>query len=707
MRKAVVNLLKKADKYSFSEEEKQFLCREDLSVDILNIIFDYFYANNSTYTSDQLCQEVQKVLSFPKKMLQNEYVNRISSCLPYGHVDEIIGSYKKRCIFYFHSDCNFDNIYQSLMKNNIEYYYIKEIYEVYKNNYIPSSIHLMYNIRHIKNKNNIEILIKAWKNIIEKINKHKLYDHKRDLFFNGYNKNINYILNLIENAECVLNSNIKINQYIKYDKAKTIITVNTKKFYEENILSQNEFIYKLIKKFNMEYCDSEKYIYNSEFGFKDKIVDTYKEFSKSTKTKLLLYFTNTELIMKIKNNNLNLTLNEYNQIEINNGNTYSKGLRKKIDLWITPDGAIFISNTKSKANKFYPLSVDDLITFMNYKNNNDFKKVINLYIQNKINENNFFKDIINDFKDGCLMPLKVNECVYFHNKKELLNKKYKISNDININWNKRNLNLSYLIIKSYPYVDEKGKEILKQITEFDLNRYYHLSKYKVKVSRFLEDIIYNNINKYSGQNLIAKCNNELNDLPESLKDEKQYVYDYNVENDNLKPTIRDYVHMTLSSKARKKPKIKLNIKSVNEIQNKHDEITESTNVDVNTGSVNVPKDSRFNTLRNILPDEFEWIKTRKRLILETKIQHHCVWSYASYITNDESAIYSYVDTDGSKHEDGVPRRYTIEFKYDPTDKKYYIKQVQGRFDSVNASNMTEYIQQILDNYYKLHQSNVA
>ena len=220
-------------------------------------------------------------------------------------------------------------------------------------------------------------------------------------------------------------------------------------------------------------------------------------------------------------------------------------------------------------------------------------------------------------------------------------------------------------------------------------------------------MLYNNINKYSVQNLIAECNNELNDLPESLKDEKQYVYDYNVENDNLKPTIRDYVHMTLSSKARKKSKIKLNIKSVNEIQNKHNEITKSTNIDVNTGSVNVPKDSRFNTLRNILPDEFEWIKTRKRLILETKIQHHCVWSYASYITNDESAIYSYVDTDGSKHEDGVPRRYTIEFKYDPTDKKYYIKQVQGRFDSVNASNMTKYIQQILDNYYKLHQSNVA
>lgn len=707
MRKAVVNLLKKADKYSFSEEEKQFLCREDLSVDILNIIFDYFYANNSTYTSDQLCQEVKRVLSFTKRMLQKEYLNRIRNCLPYGHVDEIIGSYKKRCIFYFHSDCNFDNMYQSLMQNNIEYRYIKEIYEVYKNNHIPLSIHLIYNIRYIKNKNNIGILIKAWKNIIEKINKYKLYDLKGDLFFDDYIGNSNDILNLIENTECVLNSNIKINQYIIHDKNKEIIIAYTKKFYEDNILIQNEFIHKLIKEFNMKCYDSETYIYKSQFGLEDKIVSTYKDLSKATKTKLSLYFDNTELIMKIKNNNLNLTLSEYNKIEVNHGKTFSNGLKRKIDLWITPDGAIFISNTKSKANKFYPLSVNDLMVFMNYKNNDDFKKVINLYVQDKINENNFFKDIINDFKDGCLMPLKVNECVYFHNKKELLNKKYKASNDININWNKRNLNLSYLIIKSYPYVDEKGKEILKQITAFDLNKYYSLSKYKIKVSRFLEDIIYNNINKYSDQNLITECNNELNDLPESLKDEKQYVYDYNIENDNLKPTIKDYVHMTLSSKARKKPKIKLNIKSVNEIQNRHDEITENTNIDVNTGSVNVPKDSRFNTLRNILPDEFEWIKTRKRLILETKIQHHCVWSYASYITNDESAIYSYVDTDGSKHVDGVPRRYTIEFKYDPTDKKYYIKQVQGRFDSVNASNMAEYIQQILDNYYKLHKSNVA
>lgn len=99
MRKAVENLLKKADKYNFSEEEKQFLSREDLSVDILNIIFDYFYVNNSTYSSDQLCQEVKRILSFPKRMFQKEYLSRIKNCLPYSHIDKIIGSYKKDVFF--------------------------------------------------------------------------------------------------------------------------------------------------------------------------------------------------------------------------------------------------------------------------------------------------------------------------------------------------------------------------------------------------------------------------------------------------------------------------------------------------------------------------------------------------------------------------------------------------------------------------------
>lgn len=112
-----------------------------------------------------------------------------------------------------------------------------------------------------------------------------------------------------------------------------------------------------------------------------------------------------------------------------------------------------------------------------------------------------------------------------------------------------------------------------------------------------------------------------------------------------------------------------------------------------TGEVNVPKDSAFNELREILPPEFEWIKTRKRLILETELQHHCVWSYAKKISNDKCAIYSYTDTNADHCPDGVPKRYTIEFCRN--NGKYYVKQVQGKYDRVNAGNMREYIEKIL------------
>lgn len=103
-------------------------------------------------------------------------------------------------------------------------------------------------------------------------------------------------------------------------------------------------------------------------------------------------------------------------------------------------------------------------------------------------------------------------------------------------------------------------------------------------------------------------------------------------------------------------------------------------------------------MRKILPKEFEWIKNRKRLILETELQHHCVWSYADKISSDMCAIYSYVDKDGSKSlcNDGNPKRYTIEFNFNKQNGTYYVEQVQGKYDAVNSSGMRNYIDKILN-----------
>jgi ACT domain-containing protein len=147
-------------------------------------------------------------------------------------------------------------------------------------------------------------------------------------------------------------------------------------------------------------------------------------------------------------------------------------------------------------------------------------------------------------------------------------------------------------------------------------------------------------------------------------------------------------------------KVSLNIKSYAQLQNRHDNFNRNDDAyyQTHTGTVNIPKNSKFKDLREYLPEDFEWIIDRKRLILETELQHHCVWSYADKISRDQCAIYSYLDRVGDYSD--KPRRYTIEFGYEPKQKKYQVIQVQGRYDRVNSNNMREYIQNILDDCQK-------
>lgn len=70
------------------------------------------------------------------------------------------------------------------------------------------------------------------------------------------------------------------------------------------------------------------------------------------------------------------------------------------------------------------------------------------------------------------------------------------------------------------------------------------------------------------------------------------------------------------------------------------------------------------------------------------------------ITADKSAIYSFTDTNSEHCADGIAKRYTIEFKVDNSG-KYYVEQVQGKRDRVNAGQMKEYVQELLDKYQNI------
>lgn len=74
-----------------------------------------------------------------------------------------------------------------------------------------------------------------------------------------------------------------------------------------------------------------------------------------------------------------------------------------------------------------------------------------------------------------------------------------------------------------------------------------------------------------------------------------------------------------------------------------------------TPKIEIPKKSKFLELKKILPKEpFEWITTRRRIILEGEEMHHCVASYAERINRDTCAVYSFIYPENQK-------RYTIEF----------------------------------------------
>lgn len=131
--------------------------------------------------------------------------------------------------------------------------------------------------------------------------------------------------------------------------------------------------------------------------------------------------------------------------------------------------------------------------------------------------------------------------------------------------------------------------------------------------------------------------------------------------------IEDYIDMMFDSHEENHH---LNIKSMNRLIREHDELVQRIERKVyeeDIKSVKVKKNSVFNHLATMLPEEqFEWIRDGERLFKEGHEQHNCVISYASCITDDDSAIYSAVING---------HRYTIEFVYNERFKTYEIAQM--------------------------------
>jgi hypothetical protein len=231
-----------------------------------------------------------------------------------------------------------------------------------------------------------------------------------------------------------------------------------------------------------------------------------------------------------------------------------------------------------------------------------------------------FRDLYHDYQEskGMLLPLSIEDVAQYHSKQELFEKHYKMP--LNGNWNKKNVNLTYLLLK-----------LRSRMTESAIAR-----AMQCKASPQVERI--------------GKRRSKL----VYILHKALYSCDYN---ENNRILIQDALLEEYQAK-------KIKLLPVNMTINEHNERNRINSVrNRRKANVKINENSKFKFLIENMPDNYELISNEERLRDEADKQHNCVYGYANSITNDRCMIYSTVYDN---------ERHTIEVTYE--NGKYKIRQ---------------------------------
>lgn len=239
-------------------------------------------------------------------------------------------------------------------------------------------------------------------------------------------------------------------------------------------------------------------------------------------------------------------------------------------------------------------------------------------------------------------PFTLNDAFTYTNWNLYFKSKYKIASTLPINYNRITPFAAYAIILCYKYINPSDINILitsvGEHPEIIPSSHFRMKKI-YKVEQLIE-------NYYTIRLLELK--------------------EANID----KTTVKDWIHMLILLK---KP-ISLRKTNMRKITEAHDKLMLKKFMEECKNEEDyllIPDNTKFKELRNILPSSYEWIKTKRRLLFETYIQNHCVWSYEDRIKYDYCAIYSIVLPE-------TGHRHTIEFVY--KDNSYKVNQIQKSYD---------------------------
>lgn len=287
-----------------------------------------------------------------------------------------------------------------------------------------------------------------------------------------------------------------------------------------------------------------------------------------------------------------------------------------------------------------------------------FSKIIAEILDYYSMKNSIYKDFKRclELNICCLLPLTIEEIGVYHNLQELFHNKYPKTEKLNYNFNKGDINLSYLAVKAMSKVDNDCVGILFQ---------YCADKAKQGCGQ-----------SYFGYNPFGRFNDNVKILLGKLLSDRVSVSAKNT-------IIDDYINMCYQTKT----KIRLKYTSIKKIEEAHNAlVTKSLKKEQRSAKNIVSTNTRYNNLRKLLPKKFEWLMTQERLALESEMQGNCVVSYANKVKKDKCQIYSYVDSQGLRH--------TIEFNI--SRNKYHCVQLLSKYNEDPSEEALQFVAKLLD-----------
>lgn len=327
-------------------------------------------------------------------------------------------------------------------------------------------------------------------------------------------------------------------------------------------------------------------------------------------------------------------------INARNGDLYGKGIRN--------------------SDTLYPMSFSSWVNKL-LLHSEAFRDIFKDILTICSNGNNIIKDVVRTIEEEgyVAMPITIFDVKKYRTKNEMISGFSHV--DLPIDFNKRSLNHGYLLAELSKYIPA---EQVGYMIQFD-------KEMVVNTVRDIYKEIYP-LENFSREFVVRYYINKL-DL-HYTRYNRMLIYDY----------IRLAVDHNLP--------ISISFKTANRLIREHNNLARQYREEEMSAEISQPliaENTKFQELRQILPEEFEWITTTGRLLKEGDNQDNCVFSYRDKIRNDRSTIYHW------SHEG---RDYTIEFGC-RFDGKFTIEQMlQTRNGRANGSDV-EYVKRCLGNRY--------